>query len=56
MMSEQSVSPPGLLVRQNVSGRGTSADVARLAGVSQSAVIRVFTDGAAASAPDLPWE
>ena len=46
-MSEQSVSPPGLLGRQNISGRVTSADVARLAGVSQSAVSRVFTDGAA---------
>lgn len=32
------------------SGRITSADVARLAGVSQSAVSRVFTDGASASA------
>ena len=31
-------------------GRVTSADVARLAGVSQSAVSRVFTDGASASA------
>jgi DNA-binding LacI/PurR family transcriptional regulator len=50
MMSEQSVSPPGLLGRQNISGRVTSADVARLAGVSQSAVSRVFTDGASASA------
>jgi DNA-binding LacI/PurR family transcriptional regulator len=50
MMSEQSVSAPGLLGRQNISGRVTSADVARLAGVSQSAVSRVFTDGASASA------
>jgi DNA-binding LacI/PurR family transcriptional regulator len=50
MMSEQSVSAPGLLGRQNLSGRVTSADVARLAGVSQSAVSRVFTDGASASA------
>jgi len=33
-----------------ITGRVTSADVARLAGVSQSAVSRVFTDGASASA------
>jgi len=33
-----------------ISGRATSSDVARLAGVSQSAVSRVFTDGASASA------
>ena len=49
-MSRQSVTSPGLLSRQNISGRVTSADVARLAGVSQSAVSRVFTDGASASA------
>ena len=36
--------------RPPLSGRSTSADVARLAGVSQSAVSRVFTDGASASA------
>ena len=36
--------------RQTASGRITSSDVARLAGVSQSAVSRVFTDGASASA------
>ena len=36
--------------RSLLSGRSTSADVARLAGVSQSAVSRVFTDGASASA------
>ena len=36
--------------RSPLSGRSTSADVARLAGVSQSAVSRVFTDGASASA------
>ena len=36
--------------RPSLSGRSTSADVARLAGVSQSAVSRVFTDGASASA------
>ncbi len=36
--------------RPAAAGRATSADVARLAGVSQSAVSRVFTDGASASA------
>ena len=41
---------PALPKRQAASGRITSADVARLAGVSQSAVSRVFTDGASASA------
>ena len=41
---------PSLPKRQAASGRITSADVARLAGVSQSAVSRVFTDGASASA------
>ena len=50
MMSEQSVSAPGLLGRQNISGRVTSGDDHRLERVSQSAVIRVVTDGAAASA------
>jgi len=41
---------PSLSEKRAVSGRTTSADVARLAGVSQSAVSRVFTDGASASA------
>ena len=41
---------PSLPKRQAASGRITSSDVARLAGVSQSAVSRVFTDGASASA------
>lgn len=41
---------PSLFQKRAVSGRTTSADVARLAGVSQSAVSRVFTDGASASA------
>ncbi len=49
-MSEQSAPPSSLSGKISVSGRTTSADVARLAGVSQSAVSRVFTDGASASA------
>ena len=49
-MSETS-SPPILhTAKPATQGRITSADVARLAGVSQSAVSRVFTDGASASA------
>ena len=49
-MSKQSAPPSSLSGKITVSGRTTSADVARLAGVSQSAVSRVFTDGASASA------
>lgn len=49
-MSETSL--PSILhaAKPATQGRITSADVARLAGVSQSAVSRVFTDGASASA------
>ena len=43
MMSEQSSHPSSLSGKISVAGRTTSADVARLAGVSQSAVSRVFT-------------
>lgn len=50
-MSDPSIPTlPSLSEKRAVSGRTTSADVARLAGVSQSAVSRVFTDGASASA------
>ena len=50
MMTQRSAPPAFVSGRPAVSGRITSADVARLAGVSQSAVSRVFTDGASASA------
>ena len=49
---ERAVFPAFILhaAKYSTQGRITSADVARLAGVSQSAVSRVFTDGASASA------
>lgn len=46
---KQKPSPPAGN-RPPLQGKATSVDVARLAGVSQSAVSRVFTDGASASA------
>ena len=49
-MSETSLPPILHAAKPATQGRITSADVARLAGVSQSAVSRVFTDGASASA------
>ena len=49
-MSETSLPPILHTAKPAAQGRITSADVARLAGVSQSAVSRVFTDGASASA------
>lgn len=49
-MPKQQETPHRLHTKPTSSGRITSYDVARLAGVSQSAVSRVFTDGASASA------